>query len=184
MIYLIFNIVGFVAFAAISLFSFILFIQTEKKQIARILIISLFVVIPGSFAWSCLTGIIYGEKYESETRAFLKMQLEGYKTTDIGVRSIFAARNAHGFELDSIDVDNIWQGKVQFNDEMLPYNLYEVNSVWRNRSEGKKEAVCFLYAWSNDIENGYRRHLKLFDNCNNRSEAIEVVNNIADKTIK
>lgn len=54
---------------------------------------------------------------------------------------------------------------LQFNEEELKCNLYEVNTSWRNRSEGKTEKRCFLYSWANDNENDYRRYIRVFNEC-------------------
>ena len=54
---------------------------------------------------------------------------------------------------------------LQFNEEELPYTLYEVNTTWRNRSEGKTEKRGCLYFWANDTENDYRRYIRVFDEC-------------------
>ncbi|MFI3035294.1 hypothetical protein ACH54D_00280 [Atlantibacter hermannii] len=61
---------------------------------------------------------------------------------------------------------------LQFNEEELPCNFYEVNTSWRNRSEGKTEKRCFLYSWANDTENDYRRYIRVCDEREKISDAI------------
>ncbi|MBJ3592275.1 hypothetical protein JGC56_14195 [Salmonella enterica subsp. enterica serovar Saintpaul] len=58
-----------------------------------------------------------GELYKDETYVHLKKVLSGDESGNIGVMAIRAGYNAYGFELESIDVDNIWSGKVKFNDK-------------------------------------------------------------------
>ncbi|TNH80474.1 hypothetical protein [Aeromonas sobria] len=178
MSYYIYNVVGFVVFFLVAGFSALLLIGYEKKNFFVTLLLGTFTVYPGYLSWICFKGIINGDQYEAETSTFLKSYLEGRGQnggSDIELMAIHAGFNAFGFKLEELKVDPIWQGKWRFNNEKLPYNLYEVNTVWRNRAEGKKDKRCFLYAWANDIENGYRRHIKLYEECDKRDDVIKEI---------
>lgn len=97
-------------------------------------------------AWHYFKSMVNGDVYEGEIPAFLNRQLSGKESGSIDIMAIHTGFNAYGFKLDSLSVDNVWYGTIQFNGEELPYNHYEVNTPWRNRSEGKTEKRCFLYS--------------------------------------
>lgn len=175
MLYIILNAFGFFLFFVVAGFSAVLLLKTNRKHIIKVIMLSALTVFPGYLAWNCFRGMTQGELYKDETYVHLKRVLSGDESGSIGVMAIRAGYNAYGFELESIDVDNIWSGKIKFNEKKIPYNLYEVNTLWRNRAKGIKEKKCFLYSWANDIENDYRREIQFFNDCDKKEEAIRKV---------
>ncbi|MNB76756.1 hypothetical protein D3C75_234270 [compost metagenome] len=172
MLYTILNAGGFFIFFMVACFSAVLLVKTNRQNIIRVILLSGLTVFPGYLAWNCLKGMVNGDLYESETTAILKKQLSGKKSESIDIMAFHSGYNAYGYKFESLSVDNIWHGNIKFNDENIPYNLYEVNTVWRNRAEGKTEKRCFLYSWANDTENDYRRYIRVFDECEKKSFAI------------
>lgn len=179
MSYLILNIIGFLISIVVALVSALFLMKNKGRNILAVIALSALTVFPGYIAWHCGKGIINGDLYEDETRTFLKEQLEGTATGSTAIKAMYVGYKAYDFKLESIEVKNIWHGKSLFNGNKLPYNLYEVNTVWNNRAKGQKLPRCFLYAWSNDTENDYRRDIQVFNACDKQSEIIKEL-----KTVK
>ncbi|EAV7743114.1 hypothetical protein FH289_21860, partial [Salmonella enterica] len=115
MLYIILNAFGFFLFFVVAGFSAVLLLKTNRKHIIKVIMLSALTVFPGYLAWNCFRGMTQGELYKDETYVHLKRVLSGDESGSIGVMAIRAGYNAYGFELESIDVDNIWSGKIKFN---------------------------------------------------------------------
>ena len=180
MSFYIYNVVGFFIFLFVALFAWRKFQAENKNRKLMVLFWGALTVWPGYISYNCLKSIWQGDLYVGETKVFLKHELTDSRDPTISLGAIRIAQESFGYELEDIDVKNIWTGNTSFKGTSLPYNAYRVETKWKNRSEGENKDLCFLFAFANDIENGYRRLIRVEDDCNDKDNWLSVVKKDAE----
>ncbi|WP_312140743.1 hypothetical protein [Pantoea septica] len=180
MSFYLYNIFGFFIFLFVAIFAWSKFKAEDKNRKLLVLFWGVLTVWPGYLAYYCAKCVWQGDLYVAETKEFVKDELKDSRNPTISLGAIRYANEALGFKLEKTDVKNIWNGKADFKGNSLPYNAYEVNTKWKNRSEGESKELCFLFAYANDIENDYRRLIRVEDDCNNKDNWLSIVKKDAE----
>lgn len=180
MSFYLYNVVGFFIFLFIALFAWGKFKSADKNKKLMVVFWGVLTVWPGYLTYYCAKSVWQGDLYVDETKVFIKHELTDDRDPVISLGAIRVAHESFGYELKNIAVENIWSGKTNFKGNSLPYNAYRVDTKWKNRSEGENEELCFLFAYANDVENGYRRLIRVEDDCKDKDNWLSIVKKDAE----